>query len=137
MGEEYYEYYVMYSVTRDSDILTRSNWECILDDLGGESETVIVQRSSHFLCGWVDLLLIHESDQEAIDKGDDSLKALEEYPVLNDEHFSQLEFEENTEIWQTCLDLKEKIALCKEANVSIFAARSEMIPDGIHSYINP
>lgn len=135
MGEEYYEYYVLYSVTRDSDILTRSNWECILEEIP-ESETVIIQRSNHFLCGWVDLLLIHESDQEAIDKGNEILKAEREYPVLNDDHFSQLEFEETTEIWQDCLALKEKIQLCAEAGVSIFAARSEGIPEGIHGYIN-
>ena len=132
MGEEYYEYYVMYAVPRDSDALIRSNFDCILRDLGGESETVIIQRSSHFLCGWVDLILIDEDDQAAIDKGDEILEALENYPAYDDDHFSQLEYEETTEIWNDCYSLREKIEKCTEANISIFAARSKEIPEGIY-----
>ena len=46
----------VYAQNRDSDRLTRSNFECILKELGGESETVCVIRYGHWACGWVEYI---------------------------------------------------------------------------------
>jgi len=57
--------------SRDSDALERSNFECMLKALGGESETVIVVRETHWAVGWVEWIAIHESDDKALKIADD------------------------------------------------------------------
>jgi hypothetical protein len=51
--------------SRDSDALERSNFACMLRDLGGETETVIVVRETHYLVGWVEWIAIHQDDEKA------------------------------------------------------------------------
>jgi hypothetical protein len=57
--------------SRDSDALERSNFTCMLKALGGETETVIVVRETHYLIGWVEWIAIHESDDKALKIADD------------------------------------------------------------------
>ena len=52
--------------SRDSVALERSNFECTLKALGGESETVIVVRESHWSIGWVEWIAIHQDDSAAL-----------------------------------------------------------------------
>jgi hypothetical protein len=104
MGKDYSDYFVLMGHTRDSDALTESNFHTALDMMGGESNTVIVARMNHWLVGWVEGIFIHKSDQEAIDKGEDILAQLEEYPVLDEDDYDRTradmgeeeEFEEST-----------------------------------------
>ena len=137
-GEDYSEYFVVYTQTRDSGTLDRSNFECITEALDpnmntdDENENIIIARASHWGCGWIDFLMVHESDEEAIAQAEDIEAQLNNYPALNDDHYYALCYEEDQEIWQTCLDISEKIKLCQEAKISIFAARSETMPNGVH-----
>ncbi len=137
VGQDYSEYYVIYSQNRDSGTLERSNFECItaaLDpkmDTDDANENVITVRASHWACGWVEDIMIHESDIKALAHAEDIEAQIEAYPVYNDDHYYQLCHEEDREIWQTCLALREKVKLCAEANISVFAARSETLPDFI------
>jgi len=89
MGKDYSDYFVLMGHTRDSDALTESNFHTALDMMGGESNTVIVARMNHWLVGWVEGIFIHKSDQEAIDKGEDILAQLEEYPVLDEDDYDR------------------------------------------------
>jgi len=57
--------------SRDSDALERSNFISMLDALGGETETVVVVRETHYLVGWVEWIAIHESDDKALKIADD------------------------------------------------------------------
>lgn len=93
-GKTYYDYYVFLGQCRDSDPLEQSNFDWGLHELEGESETVVVARSSHWACGWVEVILVHESDEYHIDQANDMLAKLEQYPVLNDEDFDQKTFED-------------------------------------------
>ena len=130
MGETYYDYYVVLSHHRDGDDLEESNFQSALGMLGGESETVIVARASHWAVGWVELLLVHESDTDAIETAQDILNRLEDYPVLDEEDYSQRESDHALEVWASCYSLKERIALCVECGLSIFAARhTDYLPD--------
>jgi hypothetical protein len=56
--------------SRDSDALERSNFSCMLKALGGESETVIVVRETHWLVGWVEWIAIHQDDDKALEIAD-------------------------------------------------------------------
>lgn len=52
--------------SRDSDAPERSNFERLLKALGGESETVIVVRESHWSLGWVEWIAIHQDNEKAL-----------------------------------------------------------------------
>ena len=118
---------------RDSDTLTRSNFQVFLAALralesravpGDEDGTDAVQvvRENHFLCGWVEWVAIHPSHATAVDLAEDMLARLERYPVLDEDHFGKLEDEEAQEAWEG-LSLADRVRLVQEAHVSVFAAR--------------
>jgi hypothetical protein len=133
-GAQWPEYFVFLSQSRDSDALTRSNFECGLKALGGESETVQVVREGHWAVGWIEWIAIHEFDSEAVIKADQMLLALSDYPVLNEDHFSELEYSEAENYWQS-LSIPERVELCQQANVSVFSARHDWIPQCDNGYI--
>jgi len=89
MGENYYDYFVLIGHTRDSDALEESNFHTAIDMMGGESETVIVVRSTHWLVGWMEGIFIHKSDQAAINKAEAILQMLEDYPVLDEDDYGR------------------------------------------------
>lgn len=113
-GEVYPGEYVAYFQHRDSDCLTRSNFTCMLARLGGESETVSVIRTGHWAVGWTESILINVDDETRCKLADDLLEKLSDYPVLNEDHFSELEQEEATETWKNCYDPKERIEYIRE-----------------------
>lgn len=88
--------------SRDSDALERSNFTAMLADLGGESETVLVVEESHWAVGWVQWIAIHESDARALEIADNNRKRLDDYPVLDEEAWSALEWEEAADYWDGC-----------------------------------
>ena len=133
-GAEWPEYFVFLCQNRDSSALERSNFECGLEALGGESETVQVVRERHWAVGWVEWIAIHESDTEALDAADEMLCAISDYPVLDESHFSELENEEAENYWQQ-MPIKYRVELCQEAGVSVFSARHDYIPRDDSGYI--
>ena len=134
MGAEWPEYFVFLGQHRDSDALTRSNFECGLRELGGESETVIVVRERHWAVGWVEWIAIHESDERALKIADEISCGLSDYPVLDESHFSELEWTEAQNYWES-LSIRDRIELCAEAEISIFAARRDFIPSEDSGFI--
>jgi len=115
-GEEWPEYYVFLGQNRDSDCLERCNFAEGLAALGGESDTVLVVRESHFLCGWVEWIAIHEADAKALKKADSIMDQLADYPVLDENRLSEAEQEEALEAWQNCFDDEERISYIREHN---------------------
>lgn len=123
------EYFVPYGQHRDSDVLTRSNFRCILRALGGESDTVLVLRSSHFAVGWIEGIYIHESDTARLETADRLLAKLEDYPIVSEEDYSALECDEAFAYWSG-MSVRERVYWCQRYRVSIFAARrGDDIPD--------
>lgn len=126
-GAEWPEYFVFLEQNRDSDSLSRSNFMCALDAIGGESDTVTVVRERHWAVGWIEWIAIHESDLTAVDKAQAILDALDDYPVVNEDHWSELEWNEASEYWER-MSVRERAEYCKRAEVSIFAARRDYMP---------
>ncbi len=100
IGESYNDYYVLLSRHRDSGLVEESNFQSALKALNGESDTVKVVRSSHWAVGWIETILIHESDKESIDKGNEIEKALESCPILDEDDFYERESEKETELFE-------------------------------------
>jgi hypothetical protein len=91
-GAEWPEYYSAgVGRSRDSDCLEESNFHAMLSALGGESDTVQVVRESHWAVGWVEWIAIHESDDAALRAADRLRLELDDYPILDEEDFSERE----------------------------------------------
>jgi hypothetical protein len=100
----------------------------MLEALGGETETVIVVRESHWAVGGVEWIAIHEADAMALAKADEQCERLADYPVLNEEDWSGREFEAQCATWANA-GLQGQIEYCKRAGISIFAARRGELPE--------
>ena len=97
---------------RDSDILTLSNWDVVvshLDDLmesdaglsgdwidpytGEECGPFEIVRERHCLVGWVEWIAIHPDAAVLRQYALEVSEALEAYPVLDEDHFCEVEHE--------------------------------------------
>lgn len=128
------ECFVFIGRNRDSDILSESNFECALKELGGESDTVKIVRESHWACGWLEWIAIHESDGKSLEIADSIVASLSDYPVLNEEDFGEREWNAAQDYWES-LSVSERVDMCREARVSIFSARRDCIPESDSGYI--
>ena len=94
------------SRNRDSDCLDESNFACVLDQLGGESDTVQVLRFGHWAVGWTEWIAFlpeHTSTVEGLES------RLEDYPILDEDDHSEREHKAACEVWRTCYDPRERI----------------------------
>lgn len=107
------EWLVVLTRSRDSDILTESNFECALSELGGESETVNVFRFGHWACGWWEALAVQSGSEE--EKIALKIKSeLDDYPVLDEADFYGREQEEADSIWRDCYTPQERLKYIRE-----------------------
>lgn len=124
------------SRTRDSGPLDESNFEEALRLLGGESDTVQIHRFGHWACGWYELLLVDPSDAAAVRIGEDIERRLENYPILNEEDYSQRETDEAQDRWDS-MGLSHRIEVCQRVGISVFAARREDMPMDVWEELRP
>jgi hypothetical protein len=114
-GAEWPEYYSSgVGRSRDSDCLEESNFHSMLAELGGESDTVQVVRESHWAVGWVEWIAIHESDEKSLRSADAMLVRLDDYPVLDEEDWSNREHEECERVWSDVYNASERVKYLRE-----------------------
>jgi hypothetical protein len=89
---------VLLTRTRDSDVLTESNWDKALEALGGESDTVIIHRFGHWAVGWIEYLCVR-SGSAAAEIAEDIDNALADYPVLDESDFCERESDAADKLW--------------------------------------
>lgn len=104
VGPDHTGYYVGPGQNRDSDALSRSNFRVALERLGGESICecegddcacpVQVIRDSHWAVGWIEYILVHESAADKVAILEEIENSLADYPVLDEDDFSQEEEDE-------------------------------------------
>lgn len=97
------------SQTRDSGPLDRSNFECFLKAMGGETEDVQICRFGHWGPGWFEIVLINPAKPELVKLAEDMENSLADYPVLDDMDFSQKETDEANEVWRNCYRPKDRL----------------------------
>lgn len=124
---------------RDSDLLTEHNFTTALEALTNRmsasasdapgQETVRTVRESHWAVGWVEWIAIHPSDIGAVQLAEDLGAQLDRYPVLDEDKFSEKEWEAANESW-AALSVRDRYELIKRiGNCSIFAARRDYPPE--------
>ena len=86
------------SVNRDSGPLDQSNFSAALEMLGGKSETVEVHRFGHWCNGYFELIIAHPA---WLTKVEEIESALESYPILNEDDYSERENEFKEECWSS------------------------------------
>jgi hypothetical protein len=84
---------------RDMDALQESNWRTQLALCGGESDSVQIFRFGHWACGWVEILAFDPEDCVAITAAEEIERRLGDYPVLDENDFSELESEQLSQMW--------------------------------------
>lgn len=102
------QWLVVLTHNRDSDVLTESNWDCALERLGGESDTVEIFNFGHWACGWWEVLCVIEGS-EAHKLALEIESDLDSYPVLDEDDFSEREMNEANEVWEKCYNKKERL----------------------------
>ena len=142
MGANLSEYWVApLSVTRDSGVLERANWAVIVPELetlatdaeitdrdGDVLAAVQTHQFGHWACGWYELCLIHENAPEAVlRRADEWADALSDYPIADESVYGELELDYASEGWSQ-YGLRERVELCQEYGVSVFAARRDELP---------
>lgn len=144
--------YVIVTKTRDSDALERSNWECIVRDMGAEAwdapmysdefaeawrtrPNVYHWRARHWACGWVEYMTVRsDAPDNVLRDAGKIVSALADYPIYSEDHFSELEYTEACDAWAQ-LSVAERVDLCRGARISIFAARRDDMPSDDCGYI--
>ena len=88
-SEPHAQWYVVAGQNRDSDALAKSNFECATSTLEACGEDAYhIHRFGHWGCGWYEVLIVNNENEKACTEADDMLRALADYPCLNDEHYS-------------------------------------------------
>lgn len=98
IGEDYSDYYCITGHSRDSDMLEESNFQSIKRYLQSKNVAFEEISASHWAVGWVESILIHESDETGLLIGDDIAKQLEDYPIFDEDDFGIRELENAYEI---------------------------------------
>lgn len=128
IGASWPEYFVFLGQNRDSSTLERSNFECGLSAVGGESDTVLIIREGHFLCGWIEWIAIHESNIPALETADRIMGKLLDYPVVNEDKWSELQYAEACNTWASW-GIADRLHACQKYGISIFASRRNELPE--------
>jgi hypothetical protein len=152
VGFEPSDDYVILTVHRGSDSVSRSNWieaHTIFDVQeydGGDSgyadrPPVYSWRASHWLVGWVDYLMVRgDAPGDTLIRAAQILDALESYPVLNEDAWGELEMQEAGEAWRN-LDLRGRLEVITYPDgalprgVSLFSIRHDYPPCDDQGYI--
>lgn len=108
--------YVLYARTRDSQILTESNWDYIVKKLNvlafdngsysdckglNDSRAAAYHwRAGHWACGWIEYLMIrHDAPPEIIAAAQSIHDDLESYPVLDEDDYSTRQYDAAEQYW--------------------------------------
>lgn len=116
------DWHIVIVKTRDATPLERANFDAALDRLKGESDDYTIETSGHWAVGHVDFLVVAPFTN-AYALGRCIVDDLEDYPVLDDELYSQYEHDGVDSYWQGA-DMESRIGCLKQNGDSIFAARA-------------
>lgn len=145
-GADWSDYYVIAAQHRDSDILTRCNFQVASESLESIADTqqafddagdshVQIARASHWAVGWCETLLLHHAAHPAlIAEAERMARAMESYPVLDEDKYCEMEEKEANEAWEN-YSLRDRIELCSRAGISIFHARHPYPPSDDSGYV--
>ena len=100
--------------SRDSKCLEESNFRLTLKALKKISEDdVEIERSGHWAVGWIEVIIINPANEAMVKEAQSILDALTDYPVVDDDDFSELEYETAAKYWDQC-SVRERLQYVKK-----------------------
>lgn len=132
--------------SRDSSALEESNFYAMLELIGGEQGArdngpldengeeiplVVVVRESHWAVGWIEWIAVHESAEDALREADKAAERLENYPVLDDDDYSEREWQKCEDIWTDCFNPRERVRYIRNHAYDIPAGSFRALRAGI------
>lgn len=120
VGETWPNYYSAgFGQSRDSDVLERSNFEAVrraLSEVEPEGDKWQIVRERHWAVGWVDWIAIGDDCEcdELLRVADAAKAKVADYPILDEELYSEMENEECESIWQNCYNEGERLDYLRE-----------------------
>lgn len=144
--------YVIYSKNRDSSIMEKTNFERIHTDLQICADTlqppendgkydqggdwVYDFRARCSMVGWIEYLLIREDAPDVLKKmAGEIICSIADYPVYDEDTYSESVWLAVHDFWEN-ESLSERMYWCKDAEVSIFGARHDTMPDGVYDTLS-
>lgn len=121
--------------TRDSGPLANSNFETLENDLDKLDPDYIDHESysfNHWGPGWFEIILVRP-ETPCYYIAVEACKALEDYPVLDDEDHSRREYKEVCEAWKYT-SIADRVDICIRHKLSCLVARHDSIPQGLPYY---
>lgn len=132
--------YMILSRTRDSDILSESNWAVACESLKAEAydggadrfdvrPVVYHWRAGHWACGWIEYLCVRaDAPESALTAAGEIVCSLADYPVLSDDDFSEREWNAMCESWEHG-SIRDRVEWLQYAGQCIFSARRDALPE--------
>ena len=127
--------YCIYSIHRDSTELENSNMDVIKETFKDSLE-LDVFSASHWAVGWVEYFIVPANSSESdLIRAAKILASLEQYPVLDESHYSELQHNKIGEYWEnmSISDRFEEAERDIEEGLNVFSLRHS-IPE--HAYDN-
>ena len=92
--------------------------------------------ATHWAVRWIEYLMIRaDAPKEILDKANEIFDSLRnEYPIYDEDDYWCMQSEAIEDYWQTS-SIKDRIEYCKEAHVSIFAARQDLPHSDVYDKI--
>lgn len=129
------------SLHRESPCMDESNWICAQARLAKAAGVEAIPHytdpddasacggywweASHSMVGWVRYLMVKPDAPAAVLAEAQAIAdALDSYPALNEDHWSELEYEQIYTYWEG-LSVRDRLELVQDAGDSIFAARGK------------
>lgn len=117
MGEDMSDHYVVLSQHRDSDIIAQSNFESavrMLTEVDPDSENFTICRFGHWAVGWMESIMVPiNAPYEIIGLCEDIVNSINQYPILDRDHHSEMKHDYIVGYWQT-LDSEERAQILRD-----------------------
>ena len=98
IGQRYDDYYIISSHCRDSNLLEESNYQSIKKVLDENKINYIEVCMNHWAVGWLEQLLIKDNEYLGLEFIQDNiLDKLQDYPIFDEDDFSNRETEKDIE----------------------------------------
>jgi hypothetical protein len=86
------------SINRDTECcVTLSNWQVCQDMMNKANIEYELHNFGHWACGWFEILIVHPDSQDFVEEIENLLS---QYPILNDDHHSNMEIEKDDQAWE-------------------------------------
>lgn len=142
VGESYYGTYTIYGIHRESSLLEQSNFYVLyarlsemITNMNLDENLLQITRANHFAFGWVDTLrLSMQAPDFLLILADSLLGAIEQYPILSEDDYSQRQDAAIREYWQSLPDDFRR-DLCRQSHVDARRIAKDDMPNEVYDHL--